>query len=104
MSTIDHNKDGITINSDKGDQNDFKNKGALIYGGGKNMNNSTSKQDLKSQQQLFSASSSAYNNSIVMQFGRISNNEFTCDVAYPLSILQAFSIALSSFDSKLARE
>lgn len=45
-----------------------------------------------------------YNGSIVMQFGRISNHEFTCDVAYPLSILQAFSIALSSFDSKLACE
>lgn len=46
----------------------------------------------------------AYNSSIVMQFGRISNHEFTCDVAYPLTILQAFSIALSSFDSKLACE
>lgn len=45
-----------------------------------------------------------YNSSIVMQFGRISNHEFTCDVTYPLSILQAFSIALSSFDSKLACE
>lgn len=45
-----------------------------------------------------------YSSSIVMQFGRISNHEFTCDVAYPLSILQAFSIALSSFDSKLACE
>ena len=46
----------------------------------------------------------AYNNSIVMQFGRISSHEFTCDVTHPLSILQAFSIALSSFDSKLACE
>lgn len=46
----------------------------------------------------------AYNSSIVMQFGRISNHEFTCDVAHPLSIMQAFSIALSSFDSKLACE
>lgn len=45
-----------------------------------------------------------YNSSIVMQFGRISAHEFTCDVTYPLSILQAFSIALSSFDSKLACE
>lgn len=46
----------------------------------------------------------AYESSIVMQFGRISNHEFTCDVTHPLSILQAFSIALSSFDSKLACE
>lgn len=45
-----------------------------------------------------------YNSSIVMQFGRISSHEFTCDVTYPLSVLQAFSIALSSFDSKLACE
>lgn len=45
-----------------------------------------------------------YSSSIVMQFGRVSNHEFTCDVTYPLSILQAFSIALSSFDSKLACE
>lgn len=49
-------------------------------------------------------SSLAYNSSIVMQFGRISSHEFTCDITYPLSILQAFSIALSSFDSKLACE
>lgn len=53
---------------------------------------------------LMSNKSLTYNTSIVMQFGRISNHEFTCDVAYPLSILQAFSIALSSFDSKLACE
>lgn len=46
----------------------------------------------------------AYDSSIVMQFGRISNHEFTCDVTHPLSILQAFAIALSSFDSKLACE
>lgn len=47
---------------------------------------------------------SNYNNSIVMQFGRISDHEFTCDVSHPLSIIQAFAIALSSFDSKLACE
>lgn len=46
----------------------------------------------------------SYDKSIVMQFGKVSDHEFTCDVAYPLSILQAFSIALSSFDSKLACE
>lgn len=46
----------------------------------------------------------AYNRSIIMQFGRISSHEFTCDVTHPLSILQAFAIALSSFDSKLACE
>merc|ERR1719483_149281 len=37
-----------------------------------------------------------------MQFGRISEDVFTIDYRYPLSAYQAFSIALSSFDSKLA--
>ena len=41
---------------------------------------------------------------ISMQFGRVSDKMFTCDVTWPLSILQAFCIALSSFDSKLACE
>lgn len=58
----------------------------------------------KSQASLMGNKCMAYNSSIVMQFGRVSNHEFACDVTYPLSILQAFSIALSSFDSKLACE
>ena len=41
---------------------------------------------------------------IVLQFGRISEDLFTLDYRFPLSALQAFSIALSSFDSKLACE
>ncbi len=41
---------------------------------------------------------------IVLQFGRISEDVFTLDYRFPLSALQAFSIALSSFDSKLACE
>eukprot|EP01136_Pigoraptor_vietnamica_P026223 Opistho-1_new@81047 len=41
---------------------------------------------------------------IVMQFGRISDEVFTCDYMYPMSAIQAFSIALSSFDGKLACE
>ena len=51
-----------------------------------------------------STTSFALVDSIAMQFGRISEKEFTCDVNWPLSILQAFCIALSSFDSKLACE
>lgn len=58
----------------------------------------------RNQASLLGNKSLAYNSSIVMQFGRVSNHEFACDVTYPLSILQAFSIALSSFDSKLACE
>ncbi|UJR15895.1 hypothetical protein I4U23_002819 [Adineta vaga] len=41
---------------------------------------------------------------IVMQFGRVDEDTFTCDYRHPLSAIQAFGIALSSFDSRLARE
>ncbi|PAA94510.1 hypothetical protein BOX15_Mlig025713g2, partial [Macrostomum lignano] len=41
---------------------------------------------------------------IVMQFGRISDDIFTMDFAYPMCALQAFGVALSSFDGKLACE
>lgn len=41
---------------------------------------------------------------IIMQFGRVSEDVFTMDYKYPLCALQAFGIALSSFDSKLACE
>ncbi|KRX92275.1 Tubby -like protein [Trichinella pseudospiralis] len=37
-------------------------------------------------------------------FGRISENLFSMDYSYPLCALQAFGIALSSFDGKLACE
>ncbi|XP_073513895.1 tubby protein-like [Phyllobates terribilis] len=41
---------------------------------------------------------------IVMQFGRVAEDVFTMDFSRPLCALQAFSICLSSFDSKLACE
>ncbi|CAH8660709.1 unnamed protein product [Schistosoma rodhaini] len=41
---------------------------------------------------------------ILMQFGRISEDVFTMDYTFPMCALQAFGIALSSFDSKLACE
>ncbi|CAH1798781.1 unnamed protein product, partial [Owenia fusiformis] len=41
---------------------------------------------------------------IVMQFGRVAEDVFTMDYNYPMCALQAFGIALSSFDSKLACE
>lgn len=41
---------------------------------------------------------------VVMQFGRIAEDIFTMDFRYPLCAVQAFAIALSSFDSKLACE
>lgn len=41
---------------------------------------------------------------VVMQFGRVDKETFTCDFRYPLSAIQAFAIALSSFDSRIVRE
>jgi tubby-related protein 1 len=39
-----------------------------------------------------------------MQFGRVSDNVFSMDYQHPMSALQAFAIALSSFDGKLLCE
>lgn len=41
---------------------------------------------------------------VSLQFGRVSNSQFTCDVSWPMSLLQAFAIVLTSFDNKLACE
>ncbi|CAF1211583.1 unnamed protein product [Adineta steineri] len=41
---------------------------------------------------------------VCMQFGRVDDDVFTCDFKYPLCAVQAFGIALSSFDGKLACE
>ena len=40
----------------------------------------------------------------MVQFGRVSEDVFTLDYKYPVCAVQAFAIALSSFDSKLACE
>ncbi|XP_018615860.1 tubby-related protein 1 isoform X2 [Scleropages formosus] len=44
------------------------------------------------------------NSYIVMQFGRVADDAFTLDYNYPMCAVQAFAIALSSFDGKLACE
>ncbi|XP_040031981.2 tubby protein homolog [Gasterosteus aculeatus] len=41
---------------------------------------------------------------IVMQFGRVAEDVFSMDYRFPMCALQAFAIALSSFDGKLACE
>eukprot|EP00252_Welwitschia_mirabilis_P018641 TRINITY_DN4145_c0_g1_i1.p1 TRINITY_DN4145_c0_g1~~TRINITY_DN4145_c0_g1_i1.p1 ORF type:complete len:410 (+),score=75.63 TRINITY_DN4145_c0_g1_i1:794-2023(+) len=41
---------------------------------------------------------------VILQFGKIGKDIFTMDCRYPLSVFQAFAIALSSFDTKLACE
>eukprot|EP00835_Amoeboradix_gromovi_P002725 NODE_160_length_16633_cov_0.230132.p7 type:complete len:276 gc:universal NODE_160_length_16633_cov_0.230132:11418-12245(+) len=41
---------------------------------------------------------------ILLQFGRVAANRFTLDCRYPISVLQAFGISLTSFESKIACE
>ncbi|KAJ3163615.1 hypothetical protein HDU86_000198 [Geranomyces michiganensis] len=41
---------------------------------------------------------------IILQFGRVSEDTFTVDFQYPMSCVQAFAIALTSFDAKLLCE
>ncbi|PAV81086.1 hypothetical protein WR25_24864 [Diploscapter pachys] len=41
---------------------------------------------------------------VVMQFGRVSDEHFTMDFRYPLTPVQAFGIAMTSFHGKLACE
>eukprot|EP00668_Euglena_longa_P006593 GGOE01007880.1.p1 GENE.GGOE01007880.1~~GGOE01007880.1.p1 ORF type:complete len:385 (-),score=83.20 GGOE01007880.1:545-1666(-) len=43
-------------------------------------------------------------NKVLMQFGKVDADKFTLDFQYPVSGLQAFGIALSAFDGKLACE
>ncbi|UJR24817.1 hypothetical protein I4U23_006192 [Adineta vaga] len=40
----------------------------------------------------------------VMEFGRMSDKIFSCDFRYPLSFVQAFSIGLTAFETRLFRE
>jgi hypothetical protein len=39
---------------------------------------------------------------VVLQFGRVGKHDFTMDVRWPFTPLQALAVALSSFDSKIA--
>ena len=41
---------------------------------------------------------------IILQFGRVSDGKFTIDIQYPITPFQAFTVALSSFDAKIACE
>ncbi|KAL8161942.1 hypothetical protein V2J09_013431 [Rumex salicifolius] len=41
---------------------------------------------------------------IILQFGKVGKDVFTMDYRYPISAFQAFSICLSSFDTKIACE
>lgn len=76
--------------------------GGLNKAGGYMNSNNNSENDTSSSN---TPTATTTNDQLVsLQFGRVSNTQFSCDVSWPLSLLQAFAIALSSFDSKLACE
>ena len=37
---------------------------------------------------------------VILQFGRVNDNMFNMDVKYPMSIMQAFTMCLSTFEYK----
>jgi tubby and related proteins len=39
---------------------------------------------------------------IIQQFGKVNQDMYTCDFSYPLNALQAFGVAITSLDNKLA--
>lgn len=41
---------------------------------------------------------------IILQFGKVGKDVFTMDYQYPISAFQAFTMCLSSFDTKIACE
>jgi len=41
---------------------------------------------------------------VLLQFGRVGDDDFTMDFRYPVTPIQAFGICLSTFDFKLARD
>ncbi|CAM0901529.1 unnamed protein product [Alopecurus aequalis] len=51
-----------------------------------------------------SSSSGSSQDTVLLQFGKVSKDTFTMDYRYPLSAFQAFAICLTSFDTKLACE
>jgi tubby and related proteins len=39
---------------------------------------------------------------VVLQFGKVSRDEYTMDMQWPITPFQAFAVTLSSFDLKIA--
>jgi hypothetical protein len=42
------------------------------------------------------------NDDVILQFGRVAKHKFTLDVRFPMSPMQAFSIAIACMDGKIA--
>ncbi|XP_062191668.1 tubby-like F-box protein 12 [Phragmites australis] len=56
------------------------------------------------QAQPSGSSSTSDHDKAILQFGKVAKDMFTMDYRYPLSAFQAFTICLTSFDTKLACE
>ncbi|CAO2190192.1 unnamed protein product [Urochloa humidicola] len=65
---------------------------------------SESSQQAPQQTQSSSSSSASDHDKVILQFGKVAKDMFTMDYRYPLSAFQAFTICLTSFDTKLACE
>ncbi|CAL5009383.1 unnamed protein product [Urochloa decumbens] len=65
---------------------------------------SESSQQAPQQTQPSSSSSASDHDKVILQFGKVAKDMFTMDYRYPLSAFQAFTICLTSFDTKLACE
>ncbi|KAG0522033.1 hypothetical protein BDA96_07G002500 [Sorghum bicolor] len=65
---------------------------------------SESSQQAQQQAQPSNSSSVLDHDKVILQFGKVAKDMFTMDYRYPLSAFQAFTICLTSFDSKLACE
>ncbi|CAO2164776.1 unnamed protein product [Urochloa humidicola] len=65
---------------------------------------SESSQQAQQQTQPSSSSSASDHDKVILQFGKVAKDMFTMDYRYPLSAFQAFTICLTSFDTKLACE
>ncbi|KAJ1266772.1 hypothetical protein BS78_07G004000 [Paspalum vaginatum] len=65
---------------------------------------SESSQQAQQQTEPLSSSSATDHDKVILQFGKVDKDMFTMDYRYPLSAFQAFTICLTSFDTKLACE
>lgn len=105
VNTIDTNDDDDNLSdedsesddSHKGNQNRFPTNKSMLS---KNL----SKSGYLPTDDPKTSKATDNNDLVSLQFGRVSNTQFSCDVSWPFSLMQAFAIALSSFDSKLACE
>lgn len=69
-----------------------------------NFNGRVTVASVKNFQLVASTENGSEQENVVLQFGKVGKDVFTMDYGYPISAFQAFSICLSSFDTKIACE